>query len=158
MVTDEAYAALQAENAALREQLAAALRQIAELEAKKTPPPAFVKANVPPRPRRARKKRAAEHNHARRREAPTQIVEHPICHCPACGGALGGVHVGRTRQVVDLPPPPPVEIIEHRVQRGWWASCGQWREAELDLLIPAQITKPATPPAPVVCPMRDAQV
>ena len=133
MVSDEAYAALVAENRHLTEQLAAAVQRIAELEAKKTPPPSFVRANVPARPKAERRKRAAEHNHARRRETPTQLVEHPISHCPDCGGALGGVHVGRRRQVVDLPLPPPVEIIEHRVQRGWCAGCGTWREAELDL-------------------------
>lgn len=141
MVTDEAYAALQAEKAALErrvaeltDQLASALQRIAELEAKKTAPPPFVKANVPERTDRPpRRKRAAEHNHARRYEEPTQVVEHRLTHCPDCGNALGGVHVGRTRQVVELPPPPPVEVIEHRVERGWCAGCRKWREAEVDL-------------------------
>ena len=104
MVTDEAYGALQGENAgpraenaqlqqrveALTAQVAAMAQRITELEAKKTPPPSFVKANVPARPPRPRKRRAAEHNHARRREPPTQIIEHPIRQCPDCGGALGG--------------------------------------------------------------------
>lgn len=113
MVSDEAYAALRAENAALRqqgetlaaqigrltEQLAQALQRIAELEAKKTPPPAFVKANVLARtePRSPRRKRVAEHNHARRREAPSVVMEHAITTCPDCGSRLGGVHAGRRR-------------------------------------------------------------
>lgn len=103
MVSDEAHGALVAENRHLTEQLAAAAVQriaeletrLAEWEAKKMPPPSFVKANVPARPKAERRKRAAEHNHARRRETPTQLVEHPIRSCPDCGGALGGVHVGR---------------------------------------------------------------
>ena len=74
---------LTAQVTALREQVAtltaalhAAQARIAELEAKKTPPPAFVKANVPERPKQARKKRAPDQNHARRLETPTQVVEH----------------------------------------------------------------------------------
>lgn len=135
MVTEEAYAALQAENALLREHLANALQRIAELEAKKTPPPAFVKANVPTRaePRPPRRKRASQHNQARRREEPSVVVEHPMATCPDCGSRLGGVHVGRTRQVVELPPPPAVVVSEHRVQRGWCSACARWREASLDL-------------------------
>lgn len=142
MVTDEAYQALQAENATLRQQVevlsaqvAAAVQRIADLEAQKTPPPHFVKANVAARaePRPPRRKRAAEQNHARRREEPTVVVEHAITTCPACGSRLGGVQVGRRRQVVELPPPPAVVVTEHRVQRGWCSACGCWREAPLDL-------------------------
>lgn len=140
MVTDEQYAAVVAENAQLRAQVQATLGRIAtlearvvELEAKKTPPPSFVKANVPERAAKTRMKRAAAHNHGRPRQEPTQRVEHVITHCPECGNALGGVQVGRTRQVIELPPPPPVEIVEHRVRRGWCSACRQWREAPLDL-------------------------
>jgi hypothetical protein len=105
MVSDAAYAALQAENAALRqrvedptaqvarltEQLASALQRIGELDAKKTPPPAFVKATVPerPPPRPPRRKRAPEQNHARQREEPSVVVEHAIARCPDCGSRLG---------------------------------------------------------------------
>ncbi len=59
-----------AANADLRAQLAAAQQRIAELEQQKTPPPAFVKPNTPARPQKGRKKRAPEHNHARRLERP----------------------------------------------------------------------------------------
>lgn len=44
-----------------------------------------------------------------------------------------GVHLGRRRQVVDLPPPSPVEVTEHQVFRGWCSFCQAWREARLDL-------------------------
>ena len=85
--------AMQAENQALHEQLAVAQKRIEELEKQKTPPPAFMKANVA-KPavgeKKQRKKRDAQYNHARRREAPTQVVEHRIKHCPVCANALGG--------------------------------------------------------------------
>src|SRR5215470_14116782 len=85
--------ALQAENQALQEQLAVAHKRIEELEKQKTPPPAFVKANVK-KPaageKKPRQKRDAKHHHARRREAPTRTVDHLIKHCPVCASALGG--------------------------------------------------------------------
>lgn len=124
---------LQAQGEELTGALAAAQARIKELEAKKTPPPAFVKANVPERPKPPRKQRAPEHNHARRLETPTQIVEHRLPCCPPCQGRLSGVHLGRRRQVVDLPPPSPVEVREHQVFRGWCSFCQAWREARLDL-------------------------
>jgi hypothetical protein len=147
MPKTEALARLRTENAALRRELSALQEQVAQLsaalataqarikerEAKKTPPPTEVSANAPERPKQPRKKRAPEHNHARRRETPTQIVEHRLERCPQCQGRLSGVHVGRRRQVVDLPPPPPVEVIEHQLYRGWCSYCHTWREAPLDL-------------------------
>src|SRR5215831_8666904 len=147
MSLEEENANLQAENATLQRELStlreqverltaalhAAQARIAELEAKKTPPPAFVKATVAERPKQPRKKRAAHQNRARRLETPTQIVEHRLECCPACQGRLSGVHLTRRRQVVDLPPPPPVQVTEHQVFRGWCSFCQTWQEAPLDL-------------------------
>jgi transposase len=119
-----------------QEQLRVAQARIQELEKQKMPPPAFVKANVvkpPAEQKQPRKKRAAKHNHARRREAPTSIVEHFIKHCPVCASALGGISVARRRQVIELPPPPPVEVTEHVVYHGWCSQCRAWREAPLDV-------------------------
>jgi DNA repair exonuclease SbcCD ATPase subunit len=119
--------ALQAENQVLQEQLAVAQKRIEELEKQKTPPPAFVKANVvkpAEEEKKQRKKRAAQYTHARRREAPTQLVEHRIKHCPVCANALGGISVVRRRQVIELPPSPPVEVTEHVVYHGWCSQCG----------------------------------
>jgi len=119
-----------------QEQLRAAQARIQELEKQKTPPPAFVKANVvksPPEQKQPRKKRDAKHNHARRREAPRSIVEHPIKHCPVCASALGGISIVRRRQVIELPAPPPVEVTEHVVYHGWCSECRAWREAPLDV-------------------------
>jgi transposase len=80
-----------------------------------------------------RKKRDAKHNHGRQRLAPTRTVDHPIKHCPVCANALGGISVARRRQVIELPPPAPVEVTEHVVYHGWCSQCGTWREAPLDV-------------------------
>lgn len=118
------------------EQLAVAYTRIEELEKQKTPPPAFVHANVK-KPqddqRKPRKKRDPKHNRARRREEPTRIVEHRITACPVCSSRLGGVSVARRRQVIELPPPPAIEVSEHVVYHGWCSQCGTWREAPLDV-------------------------
>ena len=132
-LTAEEWTRIQMQIADLTTQLEAAQKRIAELEGQKKPPPAFVKANRPERGAQVRKQRASEHNHARRRDEPTQVVRHAIERCPECQGHLSGIHVGRRRHVIDLPPPPPVEIIEHEVQRGWCSYCRAWREAPLDL-------------------------
>jgi hypothetical protein len=34
---------------------------------------------------------------------------------------------------MDLPPPVPVEITEHRIFNGWCAGCQKWLEAPVDL-------------------------
>jgi transposase len=121
---------------ALQEQLAAAKRRIEELEKQKRPPAAFVKANVVKASdgqKKPRKKRAAQYNRARRREQPTRVVEHGISTCSECGSRLGGVSIARRRQVIDIPPPPAVEVTEHVVYHGWCSQCQKWREAPLQL-------------------------
>jgi len=131
----EALQSVREENRVLKEQLAAAHKRIEELEKQKTPP-AFVKANVvkpQENEKKTRKKRDPEHNRARQREEPTQIIAHPIECCPDCGGRLSAQHVARHRQVLEIAPPPPVEVIEHQVYRGWCSYCRRWREAPLDL-------------------------
>lgn len=127
---------LQAEKRGLTEQLALAQQRIEELEKQKRPPPAFAKANVQKSPadqRKPRKKRDPKHNHARRRETPTRTVEHRISVCPACSSRLGGVSIARRRQVIEIPPPPPVEVTEHVVYHGWCSQCQKWREAPVQV-------------------------
>lgn len=105
-------AALREENAQLRaergeEQPGASTRR----------PPTWAKAKAPkPATQRERKRRAAEHNHGRRRlpaTAVTRTVEHAVATCPHCQTALEGGRAARRVQVIDLPPPPPVEVVEH---------------------------------------------
>jgi transposase len=110
-------------------------KQVEDLEKLKTPP-AFVKENVKKpaaEEKQPRKKREAKHNHGRPRSAPTEIVEHRIVTCPDCQLRLGGISLARVREVIDIPPPPPVEVIQHRIFKGWCAQCQKWHEAPVDL-------------------------
>src|SRR5947209_15932959 len=149
MRLEEEVAQLREENQALREaleqareqlsqtqgQLEVALQRIQELEKLKTPPPSFVKANAK-KPKAAekapRKKRAAHFNHGRPRAVPTQIVEHRIVACPQCHLRLGGISLARSREIIDVPPPPQVEVTEHRIYKGWCSGCQKWHEAPVD--------------------------
>jgi transposase len=118
------------------EQLRVAQARIEELEKLKTPAPAFVKAKkkkAQEEPKPARKKRAAEHNRARPRSKPTQIVEHRLVSCPDCHLRLGGISLARLREVIAVPAPAPVEVTEHRIYKGWCAGCQKWHEAPADL-------------------------
>jgi transposase len=150
MTLEEEVAQLRAENQQLREgqsqaleqlnqaleQLRVALGRIAELEKLKTPEASFVKANAKKpsaEEKKPRKKRAAEHNHGRLRSAPTQIVEHRIVTCPDCHLRLGGITLARVREVIDVPPPPPVEVTHHRIFKGWCTRCQKWHEAPVEL-------------------------
>src|SRR2546429_7848686 len=104
------------------EQLRVAQARIEELEQLKTPPPAFVKANKkkpPEEQKKVRKKREARHNRGRLRSTPTQIVEHRLVSCPTCQLRLGGMSLARSREVIDVPLPPPVEGTDHRIYKGW---------------------------------------
>jgi transposase len=96
-------------------------------------PPAWVKPNTPPQPPRARRKRAALHNRARRRQQPTRTIAHHLAACPDCGAALTRPRLRRTRQVIELPPPPPVEVIDHQVWAGYCPACRHWHQPQLDL-------------------------
>ena len=145
MVKD--LAALQAENLALRQELAtlreqnttlhaqltAALARITELENKPPDPPAFVKPNSPKAERLPRKKRDPQHNHARRLDLPTRTEQHALDHCPDCGLHLHGGTLARRRQVLELPEPQPIEVIEHQVIKRWCAWCKRWQAPTLDL-------------------------
>ncbi|MGH2506298.1 MAG: IS66 family transposase [Ktedonobacteraceae bacterium] len=142
MTVQEELAHLRAENQKLREAfqqtqkwLRVALARIEEVEKQKTPPSAFVKANVnkpKAEEKKPRQKRDGKHNRGRVRAVPTQIVEHRIVNCPDCQARLGGVSVARGREVMDLAPPPPVDVIHHQIFKGWCAGCQKWHEAPVD--------------------------
>lgn len=118
-----------------QELLGGALARIAELEKQKTPPPAFVKANVKKpkaEEKKARKKRESQHNHGRPRAVPTQVIEHRIVACPDCHLRLGGISLARVREVIEVPLPAPVEVTHHRIFKGWCGQCQQWHEAPVE--------------------------
>jgi len=121
----------------LQGELAAAHKRIEELEKQKSQPPAFVKANKKKSPaeegKKPRKKREARFNRGRERAAPTQVEEHRIVQCPDCHLHLGGISLARVREVIDIPEPAPVQVVHHRIFKGWCARCQRWHEAPVDL-------------------------
>jgi transposase len=134
--------ALRAEVAALRQQFAevtqqlqAALVRIAELEQGKLEPPTFVKPNrpQPSEPKKPRKKRAVEHNTSRKRAQPTRIERHVLEQCPDCGYRLRGESLAYSREVIEIPPPQPVDVIEHQVIKRWCPHCETWHSPKLNL-------------------------
>ena len=125
-------AALQSAGQAAQERIAVLEATVAQLQAAphapKGPPP-FVKKNTPPPAgeRPARKKRAAPHNKARRRAEPTQIIYHEFARCPQCTHLLRGGHEVWRRQIIELPAPVPVEVIEHRMMTRHCPVCQAWQ-------------------------------
>jgi transposase len=107
-----------------------------DLPAGKSPsqPPPFVKANKPKAERPPRRKRKPEQNNARRRDPhPTRVEQHALEECPCCARHLSGGRLARLRQVIELPPPQPVEVVEHQVIERWCGICRRWRSPKLDL-------------------------
>jgi hypothetical protein len=77
------------------------------------------KAAGEPQPR---KKRAKEHNTSRKRMVPTHGAA-CLEHCPDCAYRLTGESLDYSREVIELPPPQPVEVIEHQVVKRWCPHC-----------------------------------
>lgn len=145
MRAGQEFERLEAENTELRrqlaasqEQLAAALARISDLEeelGRRSGLPGYVKRNRPKQEgaRPARQKRSAEHNTSRKRETPTRVERHALDECPECGYRLSGESEDYRRQVIELPAPQPVEVIEHQVIKRWCPHCEKWRSPQLDL-------------------------
>ncbi len=142
MTVEEELAQLRAENQELRRQLEALLQRnaeleqrVAELEQRKGGPPSFVKQNRPKAdgPKKPRRKRDQRYNHSRHREAPTRTVRHALERCPQCQYHLNGESLDYTRQIIELPEPQPVEVIEHQVVKRYCPHCQRWQSPKLDL-------------------------
>jgi transposase len=142
MTLEDEVELLRAENIDLRgrvteleQRLAAALARIAELEQQRQDPPPFVKPNrsKAAEPKRPRKKRAPHHNRGRRCEPPTRTQSHALERCPECNYRLHGHSLDYRRQVIELPAPAPLEIIEHQVIKRFCPHCRRWRSPKLDL-------------------------
>ena len=126
----------QARIAALEGQVATLTARVNELSGEPPPPPApppppFVKPPRPAKPPKGPRKRRA-HNAARRRDAPTRIIEHVVDRCPGCDTPLSGGEVVRRRQVLHVPR-VPVEVIEHVVRRRVCPCCDRVCTPPLDL-------------------------
>lgn len=131
-----------AEVAALKEQVAQLLAANAALQAElnkyKSEPPSFVKPNTPKPKDKAqnnpRRKRAKEQNGARRREQnPTQTIQHRVEQCPTCSYPLQHPQLAQRRQVIELPPPQPVQVTEHQLYKSWCPRCEKWHHSHVDL-------------------------
>ncbi len=142
MRLEEEVIALRAEVVSLKEELAQALAVVAQLQAElhkyKSEPPPFVKPNThrskDEADKRPRRKRAKEQNGARRREQnPTQTIQHRVEQCPACRYPLQHPQLARRRQVIELPPPQPVEVTEHQLYKSWCPRCAKWHQAHVDV-------------------------
>ncbi len=142
MRAEEEVVGLRAEVATLKEQLAQALALIAQLQAEldkyRKEPASFIKPNTPKPKDKAhkqpRRKRAKDQNGARRREQnPTQTIQHRVQHCPTCRYPLQHPQLALRRQVIELPPPQPVEVTEHQLYKSWCPRCEKWHQARVDL-------------------------
>ena len=73
----------------------------------------FVKPNRQQRreeERKARKKRTQ--SFARKRDIPTETVEHAVDRCPECSGKLSGGWVHSSRQIIEIPDTPALLNIK----------------------------------------------
>jgi transposase len=142
MTLEDEVECLRAENSELRtrvseleQHLAAALNRIAELEQQRHDPPPFGKPNrpKPAEPKGPRKKRAPHHNQGRKRMTPTRSIEHALERCPDCHYRLQGHSLDYSREVIELPEPQPVEVLEHRVIKRFCPHCQRWHSPKLEL-------------------------
>ena len=95
--------------------------------------PEWVKPNRKERreqERAERKKRAG--SFVRRRDEPTEIVEHAVDRCPDCGRELAGGWVAKRRQVIETPE-MSVRVIEHRAIARYCGVCGKVHRGKIDL-------------------------
>src|SRR5579859_3251055 len=141
MTLEEENACLRAEHAELsaliaqlQEQRAAALARSAEREQQRRDPPPFITPTTPARsePTPPRKQRDPRHTHVRRRAPPPRTVDHAVAHGPDGHDQVRGHRGDDTRHMIELPPPPPVEVIEERVINRVCPACRRWHRPTRD--------------------------
>lgn len=141
MSLEEEVIELRTEVESLEEQVGQLLTANAQLRAEldkyRDEPPSFVNPNTPKPKDKAdeqpRRKRAKDQNGARRRETPTQTIRHKIEQCPTYRYPLQHPQLALRRQVIELPPPQPVEVTEHQLYKSWCPRCSKWNCASVDL-------------------------
>ncbi len=119
----------------------------AEIERLHADPPPRIKPNTPKAKaeekgeKKPRRRRAKEQNGARPREqTPTQIVEHKLEQCPDCRyHPLQHPQLASKRQVIELPPPQPVQVLEHQLHKSWCPRCGKWQHASAQVELSGQV-------------------
>jgi transposase len=140
MTLEEEVVQLRSELAEARTLIAKLQEEVERLRSERANPPPFVKPNTSKSKdqtnseKKPRRKRAKDQNGVRRREqTPTQMVQHQIEMCPDCGYGLSQAQLASRRQVIELPPPQPVEVTEHQLYKSWCARCSKWHYPPLDL-------------------------
>ena len=73
-------------------------------------------------------------------DKPDEIIEHAVEHCGQCGLDLSSTPVSdyEKRQVFDIPPPPRIQVCEHRAQIKTCPCCENRNKA----IFPAQVSQP----------------
>lgn len=139
MTVEEEVVQLRAELAKARALITELRAEIERLRNESGAPPPFVKPNTPKlkdqpgKGKEQRRKRAKEQNGARRRDTPTQTIQHRLEQCPTCAYPLRHARLAGQRQVIELPPPQPVEITEHQLYKSWCPRCSKWHHAQVDV-------------------------
>lgn len=116
----EANRRLTEENAALR-------AEVERLKKEAGSPPPWVKASRPQLTEEKPPRKKRKLNFSRKREEPTQVVEHRLSCCPDCGGPVSKGFEKRRRQVIELPE-CPVEITDHVIYGHY---CGYCRKEQV---------------------------
>jgi hypothetical protein len=106
--------------------IAALEQRIRELERERGTPRGMPGHKPGPAPaRRVRQpRRPRQQQFTRPRSQPTRQVTHVVTHCPACGLALAGGSVKRTREVIEVEP-TPVTVTEHVYLERCCPGCGR---------------------------------
>ena len=140
MTPEERNAELEAENAALREQVRALLERVQELEARRakdshnsSKPPSSdgLKRKTKSLRTKSGKKPGGQLGHRgetlRLVAVPDAVVEHRPSHCPQCQTPLADAEVvlRERRQVHELPPGVRLQIREHRALHVRCPTCAQ---------------------------------
>lgn len=130
-------AAAEATAGQLAQRVGELAERVRELEDRQPPtkPPGLAGNKLTParaaRGKQARRGRAV--NRARARMTPTARVVHALAQCPACGRALAGGSVKWTREVIELPPAPPVTVTAHVYLERYCAHCRCGRVPRADV-------------------------
>lgn len=80
----------------------------------------------------ARQRKKRKHSFVRKRDVPTEQVDHSVDVCPDCGRKLSGGWVHSRRQVIEIPE-TPVRVIEHMIMARRCGVCGKRFVAKPDL-------------------------
>jgi len=123
----------------LRELVAVQAKRIAELEKQlgmDDDPPASNRPRSerkPPKPSNPDNKRKKRNlQFCRRRDEPTQTVNHKPANCPDCGRTLHGGSPAVRRQIIDIPQ-VSVTVVEHVRWDRWCGVCQKRVRASVDL-------------------------